>query len=105
MLTALAAVTAGPAAEALPVLGEPDPLWSGAHWPGALDALLCRRLDRYGDRLRAAVPDLDATVAGVRRVLGELPPEPRGLVHGDLCPPNILVDAAGRVVSLLDWGS
>ncbi|GAA4219133.1 phosphotransferase [Actinocatenispora rupis] len=105
VITALAEVAAGPAAAALPVLGEAPP-WSpnAPTWGDALAAVLRRRLDRYGAGLRAAVRDLDAKVAGVLRLLAELPPAPRGLVHGDLCQPNVLVDDTGRVTALLDWG-
>lgn len=105
VLAALAAVSAGPAVAALPILGEAgSPWWPGATWGEVLAAVLARRVSRFGGQLRAAVPGFDVLVAGTYRRLATLPARPDGLLHGDLCLPNVLVDADGRVSALLDWG-
>jgi aminoglycoside phosphotransferase (APT) family kinase protein len=91
-VAALATTTAGPATRALPVLTEPD--------QPPLAALVARRAD---DVLAAAVPGFADLLA---RVVGLLARQPVGsqIVHGDVCPANLLVDPAGRLVSVLDWG-
>ena len=104
VLAALATAPAGPAVTALPVLGEADsPWWPGARWGQVLAAVLARRISRFGGQLRAAVPGFDELVAATVRRLAELPDRRGGLLHGDLCLPNVLV-ADGRVSALLDWG-
>ncbi len=101
VLEALAGAIAGPAARALPVFGEP--LWSSAD--AGWISLLHRRLALFGAQLRPVVDRFDAKVERVAALLSELPPDPGRVVHGDLCLPNILVDAAdGRVLAVLDWG-
>lgn len=106
VLEALATTKAGPAAEALPLFNEDAPLWHGndARWGDALAALVRLRLARFGPQLRPAVTRFDAKMDRVLDLLGGLPPDPRQVVHGDLCLPNILVDTAGRVRAVLDWG-
>jgi len=105
VLAALGTVTAGPALAALPVLGEAtSPWWPGARWGAMLSALLARRMSRHAGQLRAAVPGFDRLLAGTYRWLDTLPTTPTGVLHGDLCPPNVLVDRYGRVTALLDWG-
>ncbi|RMI43864.1 aminoglycoside phosphotransferase family protein [Streptomyces triticirhizae] len=160
VVTALRTTTAGPAARALPALGEAAPLWAGhSSWPEALAALVERRATAgrtaFARALSGATarpgangggPDAgpvadagvgaatgpvagagagagagsdpgadaggdwragqDAVLAGVLARLRALPTSdgPARVVHGDICPPNILVDNDGRVVGLLDWG-
>ncbi|GIL29522.1 phosphotransferase family protein [Actinocatenispora comari] len=105
ILAALAAVPAGPAVTALPVLGEAtSPWWPGAAWGEVLGAVLARRVSRFGGQLRPAVPGFDRLLAGTYRRLTTLPARPDGLLHGDLCLPNVLVGPDGRVSALLDWG-
>ncbi|BCJ26439.1 hypothetical protein Asera_05470 [Actinocatenispora sera] len=41
--------------------------------------------------MRAAVPGFDRLVAGTYRRLRTLPVRPGGLLHGDLCLPNVLI--------------
>jgi hypothetical protein len=106
VLEALAATRAGSAAEALPVFNERSALWAphGRSWGEVLTDLVRRRLRRFGPQLRLAVTDFDTKVNRVCEQLLGLPSAPRQVVHGDLCLPNILVDTAGRVQAVLDWG-
>ncbi|SOD63641.1 Phosphotransferase enzyme family protein [Streptomyces zhaozhouensis] len=106
VVAALGATTAGPAARALPAPGESEPLWAGhASWPEALAALVERRAEAGRPALTRALPELDAVLDAVRSRLHDLPTrEAPAVVHGDICPPNILVDRDGTVVGLLDWG-
>lgn len=105
VLKALKGTRAGEATRALPVLDESTPLWAGhTGWPQTLDALVGRRAQRFHGPLSAAVPDLDAVTERVLSLLGRLAGSPVGIVHGDLCPGNILVDAQGEPTAVLDWG-
>jgi homoserine kinase type II len=71
---------------------------------------LTARLDRIE---REAAPELAAVAPELRRKLVEHDRAasahalvlPRGLVHGDLFRDNVLFDAAGRLVALLDFES
>ncbi|TNM26534.1 aminoglycoside phosphotransferase family protein [Streptomyces sedi] len=105
-VAALGATTAGPAARALPAPGETEPLWAGhATWPEALAALVERRTEAGRPALARALPELDAARDAVLARLRSLPAQAGpAVVHGDICPPNILVDRGGTVVGLLDWG-
>lgn len=101
---ALAGVPDLPSAHALPVLSEPRPFRGDLDWPAALVALLDRRVARFGDRLGAAVddfPDLYGQLVEAVSAIGA----PRAVVvHGDVCPENVLVDGDLRPTALLDWG-
>ncbi|WP_062205582.1 phosphotransferase family protein [Streptomyces sp. NBRC 109706] len=93
-----------PALRGLAVLDEEHPFWAGhTTWPGALTALVERRLARSGDVFRAAVPGFDAKVRRMLTLVAALD-VPLGLLHGDLVPPNLLVDDGPRVLSVLDFG-
>ncbi len=66
--------------------------------------VVSRKVERYGDQLRRSVQDFDRiyhlTVQQVRQISGaEL-----HAVHGDLCPPNILLGPNLEVTAVLDWG-
>lgn len=105
VLDALTRTRAGQATRALPALDEQRPLWEGhTAWPQALAALVRRRTDRFAPSLRAALPDLDTLLTALLERLGRLPQEPARIVHGDLCPPNILATAQGEPTAVLDWG-
>ena len=105
ILNALAHTTAGPATKALTALDEAHPLWRDhTTWPQALTALIDRRTTRFAHPLRAALPDLDTLHDALRRRLSHLPTEPPRIVHGDLCPPNILATDQGTPTAVLDWG-
>lgn len=98
--------SAGAATRDLTVMDEPDAFYAGPapSWPQALLGLLDRRVQAYGDRLRTAVPAFDVLLDEVVARTRDLPATDGRVVHGDLCPPNVLVDEELRVVSLLDWG-
>ncbi|NUO59475.1 MAG: phosphotransferase [Hamadaea sp.] len=104
VLVALAATAAGPAARALPVFGGRTPLWTAGTWRASLVDLLERRLAQHGPVLRRALPEVDALAERVAASLPDLEPGGERVIHGDLCRPNILVDSAGAVSGLLDWG-
>lgn len=103
---ALRSTTAGPATRGLPTMDEDRALWSGhMGWGLALAGLVERRAARFADVLRAAIPDFDRLLCRVLDLLSTLPPAASDqIVHGDICPENILVDDAGRPTALLDWG-
>ncbi|MEV6971565.1 aminoglycoside phosphotransferase family protein [Hamadaea sp. NPDC051192] len=104
VLAALAAAATGPAARALPVFGTHTPLWTADTWRASLVNLLELRLAKDHQVLRAALPTVDAIAERVAAALPDLAPEAERAVHGDLCRPNVLVDAAGNISGLLDWG-
>ncbi len=105
VVRALTHTRAGRATRALPVLDEQQPLWEGhTTWPSALTALVRRRTERFAASLRVALPDLDALVTALSQRLERLPWEPARIVHGDLCPPNILATDEGEPLAVLDWG-
>lgn len=88
---------AGAFAEAaeLPMLGEP---------PTTLGRLAERRLERFRPVLAREVERLDEKAAALLARLPEVDSGRRAVIHGDLVPQNILVDDAGRVSAVLDWG-
>ncbi|MFC4009251.1 phosphotransferase family protein [Nonomuraea purpurea] len=108
LLTVLRALATIPGTEAmrrLKVQGDDRPLWRGhTRFPDALAAVVERAAHRHGDLLAAHVPDLDAKVVRAVQALKALPDTSVTVVHGDLVPPNVHVDDAGRPVAVLDFG-
>ncbi len=105
VVTALQETTAGLASRAMPVLDEERPLWEGYDtWPTALAGFVQRRAERFARLLRASVTEFDRKLESVLSLLHSLPEVELSLVHGDICPENILVDPSGEPSALLDWG-
>jgi aminoglycoside phosphotransferase (APT) family kinase protein len=108
VLRGLATVPATIAVRRLAVRGEDRPLWAGhAGFADALAALVRRRIARNRAVLRPHVRRFDRKTARVLELLAEQSERP-GVrlvaVHGDLVPPNILVDAEQRPTAVLDFG-
>lgn len=105
LLTVLRGLAAVPGTEAmrrLTVQGDDRPLWRGhARFPDALAAVVERAARRHGDLLAAHVADLSAVVARTAGALRALPGTAITVIHGDLVPPNVHVDDAGRPVAIL----
>jgi len=105
VLRGLASVPGTDAMRQLTVQGDDRPLWRDHDCFGdALAALVARAAARHGAALAACVSDFDAGVARTQTALRSLPDAPVTAIHGDLVPPNIHIDAAGRPVAVLDFG-
>jgi aminoglycoside phosphotransferase (APT) family kinase protein len=78
--------------------------------PAARQARYAERVDAFLERYGDVVPAPVATIAAALRTrLGEVAEELRAgastLIHGDLHLDNMLFDAGGRPVAILDWQS
>ncbi|MEU9386678.1 aminoglycoside phosphotransferase family protein [Streptomyces sp. NPDC048279] len=105
VLRGLSSVAGTDAMRQLTVQGDDRPLWRDHHrFQNALAALVARAAARHGAALAVYVPDFDAGVGRVQKALRSLPDAPVTAIHGDLVPPNIHIDAAGRPVAILDFG-
>ncbi|CAL9558170.1 hypothetical protein SUDANB15_04550 [Streptomyces sp. enrichment culture] len=105
VLRGLASVPGTDAMRRLTVQGDDRPLWQGHdRFQDALAALVARAAARHGAALAAHVPDFGAGVERTLNALRSLPDAPVTVIHGDLVPPNIHTDAAGRPVAVLDFG-
>ncbi|MFF3209381.1 phosphotransferase family protein [Streptomyces sp. NPDC002886] len=105
VLRGLASVPGTEAMRRLTVQGDDRPLWRDHDsFREALADLVRRAAARHGGALAACVPDFGAGVERTRAALLALPDAPVTAIHGDLVPPNIHTDAAGRPVAVLDFG-
>ncbi|MFI7064747.1 phosphotransferase family protein [Kribbella sp. NPDC050124] len=102
VVEALGTTTAGPASKALPVLNQP--FWSDdLSWGEALAALVRRRAAESHHHLKRDVPDFDERLERLTTKLATIEPSRLSVVHGDICPPNLLMDGP-RTAAVLDWG-
>jgi len=104
VLAGLSQAVVSPGLAVLPILpGEPS-FEGSASFSSSLADLVDRRFRGCPDLLRREVADIDGLVAAVVDGLRNLTePDPIGLIHGDLVPPNILVQNGG-VSGVLDFG-
>lgn len=102
VVEALGTTTAGPASKALPVLNEL--FWrDDLSWGEALAALVRRRAAESHHHLERDVPDFDERLERLTTRLATIEPDRLSVVHGDICPPNLLMDGP-RTAAVLDWG-
>ncbi|WP_433160372.1 phosphotransferase [Kribbella sp. CA-247076] len=102
VVEALGTTTAGPASKALPVLNQP--FWrDDLSWGEALAALVRRRAAESHDHLKRDVADFDDLLEDLTTRLATIEPDELSVVHGDICPPNLLMEGA-RTAAVVDWG-
>jgi aminoglycoside phosphotransferase len=105
VLRELAQVDAPAVLHQMTVLDESQPFRpDGVSWARALSELVVRRVEAFGDQLRAVVDDFDAKIAKLLRLLAATKEPELRLVHGDVTAANILVDQQLRPVTVLDFG-
>jgi len=96
----LGKTVAGPASQALPVLNQP--FWQGS-WGASLAALVRRRAAVSRPHLERDVPGFADLLDRLSRQLEQIQLDHLSVVHGDVCPPNLLMDGP-RTAAVLDWG-
>lgn len=104
VLAALAAVSPDPALASLPVLPHESAFGPALSFPDHLAALVRRRVASSREPLAARLPDLDDLVGATVASLEAFDVAGPCLVHGDLIPANVLLDDAGAVSAVLDFG-
>lgn len=105
VLDQLRSVADTPTLRGLAVIGEERPFWKGrASWPDALSKLIIRKVARFGDQLRTAVPGFDGMMERLLEWIATLSGSRLSLIHGDMIPANLLVDEELRPVGVLDFG-
>jgi aminoglycoside phosphotransferase (APT) family kinase protein len=105
VLGALAEVAATDAMRQLAVLDESQSLWAQADsFPAALTGLLERRVTRFGAVIRDHLKDFDRRYSALLEQLILLDTRRAAAIHGDLFGGNILVDAQGSPLAVLDFG-
>lgn len=89
----------------LPILGvgPPEPATLNGSVATLLD-VVSRNVERYGGHLRRSVRDFDQVHAQTVQWASRLADTSFCAVHGDLCPPNILLNPDHTVSAVLDWG-
>ncbi|MFP4600131.1 MAG: phosphotransferase family protein, partial [Persicimonas sp.] len=87
------------------VLNETQSTWKSATcWSDAIGQLLHRRLTCFGDQLEPVVPHLDEVLEATLAFLRTRDDVEMSVIHGDLCPANIMVDNNLDPVAVLDFG-
>ncbi|MFI5698033.1 phosphotransferase [Kribbella sp. NPDC051586] len=100
VVEALRGARPGPASRALPVVNQP--FW-GESWGRSLADLVRRRAGVSKVHLERDVPDFPGLLETVLGGLRGLQADELSVVHGDVCPPNVLMEGE-RVAAVLDWG-
>ncbi|MFG1628674.1 phosphotransferase family protein [Kribbella sp. NPDC049227] len=102
VVEALGTTTAGPASQQLLVLNQP--FWrDGLSWGEALAALVRRRAAESAYHFERDVADFTSLLARLTAALEQIELDNLSVVHGDICPPNLLMDGS-RTAAVLDWG-
>ncbi|MFC5263344.1 aminoglycoside phosphotransferase family protein [Kribbella qitaiheensis] len=102
LVEALGRTTAGQASKALPLIGESTASWRGT-WGETLAGVVDRRAAASRHYLQKDINGFDELLESVQAKLKAIEPDDLQILHGDICPPNLLIDGDGRI-ALLDWG-
>ncbi|QDG53954.1 aminoglycoside phosphotransferase family protein [Persicimonas caeni] len=87
------------------VLDETESFWEGSdRWSDSIGGLLRRRVARFATQLEREVSKLDALLEATHSFLESRDNATMSVIHGDLCPANILVNDDIEPVSVLDFG-
>jgi len=94
-----------PIVKRLSLLGEPS-LWTPrSTWGAVLGDFMTLRVSQHEMLLNRAVANLEHKVSRVVTLLKELSIAHLGVIHGDICPENVLVDEFTLTpIGLLDFG-
>ncbi|MFV1990907.1 MAG: aminoglycoside phosphotransferase family protein, partial [Acidimicrobiales bacterium] len=106
VLSKISAIPASTGLNDLSVIGSGKPLWGNAKegWNETIVSFAERRSDQFADLWRRDVSDFDIRRDALFSRVLDLPEIELRLVHGDICPENILVDEQLRPVALVDFG-
>jgi aminoglycoside phosphotransferase (APT) family kinase protein len=100
VVEALRGTIPGPASRLLPAVGES--FWERS-WGASLAALVRRRAQVSQVHLERDIPDFPQLLQETLDALSQLESDGLSVVHGDVCPPNLLMEGE-RVAAVLDWG-
>jgi len=105
VLHVMRSVDPPPSLQCMSILGEPTPLWQSAKcWSDAIHSVLVKRVERFRASLQASVDDMDEVMSAVAKFLRSRDSYPMGVIHGDVCGANIMVDKDFLPTSVLDFG-
>ena len=91
--------------KSLGVLNEETGLWEGcADWKTAIKGIINRRLIKYRNLLEKDVADIPAVLDHINTFLNTRKPENMGIIHGDLCGCNLMVNNNLTPTGILDFG-